>query len=465
MNMNTTHTETKNTRGRGILPTVALALLIAGGNAPQAWAATAFWHGAGSNANWSTAENWSLSSSASGSYTLVNGDTLRWFPATAPQKVSTNDIVGLTVTTISFQNSGSNIVLNGNKLRWSTTIDGNNADSPVLNLPFEASDNGVAIGAGSGKTITLNGNITEAVSSTVVQFMGGTVNLNGANSWTGVSRLGSGSSVILYINTLANKDTAQSLGKGDIEFGYASGGAEGGGTIVYTGAATTTDKGFRIGRSMSTFDTDPGNAFINNGSGAVVWTGTQAKSSSIATDMVFTLGGNNTDNNDWQSVIDNNTATRLIGIAKTGTGKWILSGDNTYSGPTDIQEGALVINGDQSGATGTVTVASGAALGGNGRIGGDVTLASGGKLKPGDAGGGVPSKLTIDGAFSYENGTLDLSGLASLANGTHVLATFPSRSVSSFASVVGLPSGASVGYTDTSITLKTAPAGTMITIR
>lgn len=58
MNMNTTHTETTIPRGRGILPTVALALLIAGGNAPSARAVIAYWHGQGGNANWSTAANW-----------------------------------------------------------------------------------------------------------------------------------------------------------------------------------------------------------------------------------------------------------------------------------------------------------------------------------------------------------------------------------------------------------------------
>ncbi len=142
----------------------------------------------------------------------------------------------------------------------------------------------------------------------------------------------------------------------------------------------------------------------------------------------------------------------------------LLSGANSYLGTTTVDDGTLIINGNQSAATGTVTVKAGAALGGSGRIGGAVTLQSGGKLKPGDTGGGIPSQLTIiDGAFSYEDGTLDLSGLTSLATGTHVLATFPSRFVSTFASVVGMPRTI-IRYTSTQITLSSPPQGTVITI-
>jgi len=82
-----------------------------------------------------------------------------------------------------------------------------------------------------------------------------------------------------------------------------------------------------------------------------------------------------------------------------------------------------------------------------------VTLESGGKLMPVAATGGVPSKLTIDSEFNYEKGTLDLSALKSPPAGTHVLATFASRDIAKFAAVVGLPAGATLGYTDNGITL------------
>ena len=76
------------------------------------------------------------------------------------------------------------------------------------------------------------------------------------------------------------------------------------------------------------------------------------------------------------------------------TGVTILTRNNTYTGPTSVTTGTLLVNGDQSGATGPTTVASSATLGGTGTIGGDVTIANGGILAPGLA-GNVPGTLTI----------------------------------------------------------------------
>ena len=59
-------------------------------------------------------------------------------------------------------------------------------------------------------------------------------------------------------------------------------------------------------------------------------------------------------------------------LTKTGKGSLTLTLDNTYTGTTDVNEGVLLVNGNQSAATGQVTVKSGATLGGNGIIGGAV---------------------------------------------------------------------------------------------
>ncbi len=61
-------------------------------------------------------------------------------------------------------------------------------------------------------------------------------------------------------------------------------------------------------------------------------------------------------------------------LTKDNTGTLTLSGTNTYTGTTTVSAGTLVINGDNSGATGAVTVASGATLAGHGTIGGSTTI-------------------------------------------------------------------------------------------
>lgn len=85
------------------------------------------------------------------------------------------------------------------------------------------------------------------------------------------------------------------------------------------------------------------------------------------------------------------------GVEKIGPGTLLLSGDNVYTGETMVSEGKMVVNGDQSAATGTLTVASGAVLGGSGTIGGDVVLEGGAIFAPGNS----PGITTINGGMTY----------------------------------------------------------------
>lgn len=68
------------------------------------------------------------------------------------------------------------------------------------------------------------------------------------------------------------------------------------------------------------------------------------------------------------------------GFTKSGTGSLTLQAANTYTGPTTVSAGTLVINGSISGAA---NVLSGATIGGAGTVGA-VTLYPGGSLAPGD---------------------------------------------------------------------------------
>jgi autotransporter-associated beta strand protein len=73
-------------------------------------------------------------------------------------------------------------------------------------------------------------------------------------------------------------------------------------------------------------------------------------------------------------------------LAKVGAGTLTLTGANTYSGPTAINNGALWANNTSGSATssGVVTVADGGVLAGTGIISGPVTVQAGGALAPGN---------------------------------------------------------------------------------
>src|SRR5690606_5723275 len=103
-------------------------------------------------------------------------------------------------------------------------------------------------------------------------------------------------------------------------------------------------------------------------------------------------------------------------LVKGGEGVLVLAGTGGQLGGTEVNQGALLVNGDYSAAMGLVHVASGASLGGAGVIGGDVVISDDGILSPGAGGVGT---LTINGDLSLSGGsrlTYELGG-AGLAGG------------------------------------------------
>jgi len=101
----------------------------------------------------------------------------------------------------------------------------------------------------------------------------------------------------------------------------------------------------------------------------------------------------------WGSLITN-TGGNINSVVKTGAGKTILSGANTYTGTTTISAGILSVNGSL-GSSSAVTVKDGGTLGGSGTVSGSVTVESGGKVGPGNS----PGVLTT-GAITYETGSI-----------------------------------------------------------
>jgi outer membrane autotransporter protein len=83
----------------------------------------------------------------------------------------------------------------------------------------------------------------------------------------------------------------------------------------------------------------------------------------------------------------------------------VLNGANTYTGPTQVQTGSLIVgDATHTSATvgGDVSVASGASLGGFGTIGGSASVLAGGHLAPGNPTG----TLTVNGNLTLAQGSL-----------------------------------------------------------
>ena len=91
-------------------------------------------------------------------------------------------------------------------------------------------------------------------------------------------------------------------------------------------------------------------------------------------------------------------------LNKLGTGTLTLSGNSTYTGPTTVSAGTLFIHGDNSAATGALTISSTATLGGTGTIGGAATIQPGATLAPGASIGAITfnNTLALDGTTLME---------------------------------------------------------------
>jgi autotransporter-associated beta strand protein len=74
--------------------------------------------------------------------------------------------------------------------------------------------------------------------------------------------------------------------------------------------------------------------------------------------------------------------TVATGIIKSGAGTMTLSGANTYTGPTTVNDGTLLVSGSINGSA--TTVNGGGTLGGGGSVK-DITLNEGGVLAPGNS--------------------------------------------------------------------------------
>ncbi len=120
--------------------------------------------------------------------------------------------------------------------------------------------------------------------------------------------------------------------------------------------------------------------------------------------MELTLGADRTVNAASGAITIGGAISGNGGLTKEGSNTLTLTGTNAYGGPTAVNAGTLVINGNNGGATGTVTVASGATLAGSGTVGGATSIAGGAVHSAGAV--GDPGTQTFSNALAYASGSI-----------------------------------------------------------
>jgi autotransporter-associated beta strand protein len=310
----------------------------------------------------------------------------------------------------------------------------------------------VTVNASAGNTATITGTGTSTISLTIHQ---GPVPVPNANRTFNIVG-GVGNTSDLTLNAVVNNGSITKTGIGTMSIINSNfGGYEG--TTTINNGILNIQHGDALGQASNNTDTATtvnsggtlqlsnvangnftsnsgeqlylnGTGYLNNGAlqnlaGNNTWSGstfltTDARIQSESGSLLTLTGTMNSASNSTLDVrgagdttISGTVGTGSGGITKNGTGTLILSGTNTYSGTTLVQEGVLSLqNSAGLGGLGTTTVSSGAALHldstahGN-LLGGDATTISGTGVS------GTGAIRNVLGANNY-TGQITLAGSA-----------------------------------------------------
>jgi fibronectin-binding autotransporter adhesin len=252
---------------------------------------------------------------------------------------------------------------------------------------------------GALATMTIGSKITGAIGLT--KTGGGILVLtNAANTYSGATYILGGTLSIGSFSSLGTSNSAA----GNLYIAN--------GNLTYTGPGESTDRLFTFGNSGVVTIAASGSGalnFTNTGSLAFASTSTLTNNAIAAS---LTLTGSNTAVNtfapkitDVATIVTTNVTTS---VTKSGAGTWALTNANTYTGPTTITAGTLVVGVGGTGSLGNspVAVNSAATLGGSGAIGGTVAINTGGGVAPGNSIGTltVGNGVTTGPAMTWQQG-------------------------------------------------------------
>ncbi len=223
-------------------------------------------------------------------------------------------------------------------------------------------------GAVAGAKLVFEGAISNTTGATrmLVNYQSGTgttVFQNVANTYLGRTEVQTG---VLEVTKLADGGLASSIGQSSNAATNLVLGNNGSlsGTLRYLGEGDSTDRLFSLNHTGGGNIESSGTGALNfTNTGAVAFGGTGNQNRTLR------LLGSNTGDNTFALSLGNN-GSGTTSFVKLGAGKWILTGTNTYTGNTTVQEGTLFVDGTLTSAV----IVNAGVFGGAGSTTGDVMI-------------------------------------------------------------------------------------------
>ncbi len=263
-----------------------------------------------------------------------------------------NSIANDNTTATALGKTSNNIdIAGGAGLKYVGTAVGGHSSNRTLNLTGTGT---VSLDASGVGDLTLNGSLANASGKNILLTGTGTGNENKVlDLGTGtLTKEGAGTWQLGAANTFTGLTTVNA---GTLKYGITN--AISSGAVTVSGTTAVLD--------LQSFSDSVGAMSLING--AINGTGTLTSTSGFDVQngsVAAVLGGG-------------------VGLTKTGAGTVILSGDNTYSGATNVNLGTLRINGGAVGGNASnVTVNGSGTLAGTGTIRGAVDVQSTGTFTP-----------------------------------------------------------------------------------
>lgn len=392
-------------------------LLVAWVCLPSVPAATLTWSTSPGSATMATSTNWNPNQAPAGNDFLVFG--------TSSTTSLNNNITANTAFSLTFLTGASAYTLSGNAISLTTSVNGGtgitNNSSNLQTLSFNIGQtNGRSFTTSSGGgDLLFTGNITNGainIAGTGVTTLSGTNTSNpqimtvNAGATLRVSQAANFNSSSVEFRLNGNLDlrndsstnfsrsiSLSTAGDRTINVDRAIGGT-GNNQVMTVGTITannndntvtiTGSNGYGLTAAGFTTATLAGtartNSFVNNAPGTFTIAGDVAlnTNSTVIHTLRFSGSGNSVVEGDIVATNTSGTSGNFR-LVKEGDGRLTVNGDSNHKGVTNVNGGTLLINGDFSAATGAVTVAAGAILGGSGTLGGATTID--GSLRPGNS--------------------------------------------------------------------------------